>query len=155
LVLVAHSVGGLYVREYARRFPAEVAGVALFNTSSPQQLDALPGWRATYEQNRRDYPARLRWEHLRVWSGWERLMGPCSVDGSGEAPEVVGQYAAIMCRPTFVGGDESEYAYFEEPPRQAARLESFGTLPRLMISRDAAVEKDSSSETMSQERAWD
>jgi pimeloyl-ACP methyl ester carboxylesterase len=155
LLLVGHSAGGLYVREYARRFPAEVAGAALLDASSPQQLDVLPGWRTAYEQNRRDHPARLRWETLRVWSGWERLMGRCSVDDSGEAPDVVGQYAAMMCRPTFVGGEESEYAYFEETSRQAARLESFGTLPLLIMSRDPAVEKDSASETMAQERAWD
>lgn len=29
LVLTGHSAGGLYVREYAREFPAEVAGVVL------------------------------------------------------------------------------------------------------------------------------
>jgi pimeloyl-ACP methyl ester carboxylesterase len=155
LVLVGHSAGGLYVREYTRRFPAEVSAVALLDASSPQQLDALPGWRAEFEQDRRDYPARLRWEKLRVWSGWERLMGRCSIDDPSEDPQIVGQYAAMMCRPGFVGGEESEYAYFEETSRQAARLESFGPLPLVIVSRDPAAEKDSSSETMAQERAWD
>lgn len=155
LVLVGHSAGGLYVREFARRFPAEVAGVALLDASSPRQLDALPGWRAAYERNRRGYPGRLRWEKLRVWSGWERLMGRCSIDDSSEAPEVVGQYAAMMCRPTFAGGEESEYAYFEATSRQAARLESLGTLPLVIVSRDPAAEKETSSETIAQERAWD
>jgi len=68
LVLVGHSAGGLYVREYARRFPTEVSGAAFLDASSPQQLALLPGWRAAYERNLRDYPARLRWEKLRVWS---------------------------------------------------------------------------------------
>lgn len=155
LVLVAHSAGGLYVREYVRRFPGEVVGVALLDASSPNQLNALPGWRDAYEQSQRDYPARLRWEKLRVWSGWERLMRRCSSDDSDETPEVVGQYAAMMCRPTFVGGEESEYAYFEETSRQAARIKSFGTLPLVIISRDPAAEKDSSPETLAQEREWD
>ena len=155
VVLVAHSAGGLYVREYARRFPTEVAGVALLDTSSPQQLDALPGWRAAYEQNRRDYPARLRRERLRVWSGWERLMRRCSVDDSSEGSEIVGQYAALMCRPAFVGGEESEYVFFEETSRQAARLASFGGRPLLVVSRDPAAEKDRSAESVAQERAWD
>ena len=75
LILVGHSAGGLYVREYAGRYPAEVAGVALLDASSPGQLDSLPGWRATYEKGLREYPAQLRSEKLRVWSGWERLMG--------------------------------------------------------------------------------
>jgi pimeloyl-ACP methyl ester carboxylesterase len=45
LVLTGHSAGGLYVREYAREFPAEVAGVVLIDSSSPEQVDELPGWR--------------------------------------------------------------------------------------------------------------
>lgn len=139
----------------ARRFPAEVAAVALLDASSSQQLDALPGWRAAYEQDRRDYPARLRWEKLRVWSGWERLRGRCRVDGSGESPEIVGQYAAMMCRPAFAGGEESEFAYFEQTSQQAARLVSFGTVPLLIVSRDPAAEEDSSAQSMAQERAWD
>lgn len=155
LVLVGHSAGGLYVREYARRFATEVAGVALLDTSSPQQLDSLPGWRAQYEQSRRDYPARLRWEKLRVWSGWERLMGRCSAGDSSEAPEVVAQYAAMMCRPAFVGGEDCEYAYFEETSRQAARLVSFGAVPLVVISRDPAAGEESSSEAEAQNRAWD
>jgi pimeloyl-ACP methyl ester carboxylesterase len=154
MVLVGHSAGGLYVREYARRFAAEVAGVALLDSSSPRQLDVLPGWRASYERSRDDYPRRLRWERLRVWSGWERLMGRCVVEGSGESAEITGQYAAQMCRPAFVGGEESEYVYFEETSRQAARLTSLGA-PLLIISRDPETEKDRSAESVAQERAWD
>jgi pimeloyl-ACP methyl ester carboxylesterase len=153
LVLVGHSAGGLYVREYARRFPADVTGVALLDSSSPQQLEVLPGWRASYERNLRDYPHRLRWERLRVWSGWERLMGRCSIDASNESPEIVGQYTAQMCRPAFIGGEESEYVYFEETSRQAARLASLG-VPLLIISRDPEVEADRSAESIAQERAW-
>ena len=155
LVLVGHSAGGLYARAYAYRFPTEVSAVALLDASSPEQLNVLPGWRAMYEQNRRHHHARLRWEKLRVWSGWERLMGRCRVDDAGEAPEIVGQYAAMMCRPAFVGGEESEYAYFEETSRQAARLVSFGTVPLLILSRDPAAEEGSPPETMARERAWD
>ena len=154
LVLAGHSAGGLYVREYARRFPDEVAGVALLDASSPRQLAVLPGWRATYERNLRDYPASVRREKLRVWSGWERLVGGCTITDSDETPEITGQYAAMMCRPAFVGGEEIEYPYFEETSRQAGRLANFGEVPLLIISRDPASESDSSSETQAQERAW-
>lgn len=154
IVMAGHSAGGLYVREYARRFPAEVAGVALLDSSSPSQLDTLPGWRAAYEENRRSYPSQLRMEKLRVWSGWERLMGRCGADASDETPEIAGQYAALMCRPDFVGGDENEYAYFEETSAQAGRLESLGGIPLLIVSRDPDLEKDSTAETVAQEQAW-
>ena len=153
LVLAAHSAGGLYAREYARRFPAEVVGVALLDSSSPRQLDTLPGWRTVYERNRQNHESRLRWEKLRVWSGWERARGRCGVDASDE-PAFAGQYAALMCRPRFVGGEESEYMYFEEASRQAGRLTSLGEVPLLIISRDPELEKDSPPEDVAGEQAW-
>jgi hypothetical protein len=85
----------------------------------------------------------------------ETVDGPCSIDDPSEAREIVGQYAAMMCRPAFVGGEESEYPYFEETSRQVTRLESFGMLPLVIISRDPAAEKDASADTVAQERAWD
>ncbi len=153
LVLVGHSAGGLYVRAYASRFPAEVVGVALLDASSPQQADVLPGWRAQYERNVRTAAARLRWERVRVWSGWERLTGACALSDPDEAPEVVGQYAALMCRPAFVGGEENEYADFEATARQTARTRLEG-LPLLVVSRDPAGEPDASPEDREFERVW-
>jgi pimeloyl-ACP methyl ester carboxylesterase len=38
LVLVGHSLGGLYAMAYAKRFEADVAGVALVDSSHPDQL---------------------------------------------------------------------------------------------------------------------
>lgn len=64
-----------------------MAGVALLDASSPRQLEVLPGWRATYEQSVREHPALLRRERLRVWSGWERLMGGCTITDDDEAEE--------------------------------------------------------------------
>jgi pimeloyl-ACP methyl ester carboxylesterase len=37
-VLVGHSFGGLYAQTYAARYPKEVAGVALIESSSPEQF---------------------------------------------------------------------------------------------------------------------
>lgn len=40
-ILVGHSLGGLYVQMFARRYPAEVAGVVLLDASSPDAPAAL------------------------------------------------------------------------------------------------------------------
>lgn len=136
LLLTGHSAGGLYIREYAREFPQEVAGVVLIDSSSPQQIDELPGWRQSYEADKRDMVRRLPWEKLRVWSGWERLMGNCRNAPSPELQHLAGQYDAEMCRPEYVGGDDIELPYFEETCTQAARLTSFGNVPLLIISQD-------------------
>lgn len=42
-VLVGHSLGGLYVQIYARRFPDEVAGMVLVDSSHPDQSRRLAG----------------------------------------------------------------------------------------------------------------
>jgi pimeloyl-ACP methyl ester carboxylesterase len=52
-VLVGHSYGGLYARMYAARYSEEVAGVALVDSSHPEQFTRSAEGRAMYEQTRR------------------------------------------------------------------------------------------------------
>ena len=141
LVLTGHSAGGFYVREYAREFPAEVAGVVLVDSTSPQQIDELPGFRASYEAELRDAPAQLRWEKLRLWSGWERLMGRCHGRPTKDLERMAGHYDAQECRPEYVGSDLGELADFETAGKQAARLTSFGNKPLLILSKDPNLRK--------------
>jgi pimeloyl-ACP methyl ester carboxylesterase len=48
-VLVSHSFGGLYMQTYAARYPDEVAGVALVDSSQPDQFSYQPVTRDSYE----------------------------------------------------------------------------------------------------------
>lgn len=154
LVLVGHSAGGLYVREFARRFPSEVAAMALLDASSPDQLAALPTFRASYEEGLREYAANRRREKLRLWSGWARLKGECGIGDSNESAEINGQYAAMMCRPAFAGGEDIEYPYFAQTLQQAGRLARLEKLPLLIVSRDPAAESDTSAKVRAEEAAW-
>jgi pimeloyl-ACP methyl ester carboxylesterase len=43
-LLVAHSIGGLYVRQFAVQYPSEVAGLVLLDASHPRQLERHPEW---------------------------------------------------------------------------------------------------------------
>jgi pimeloyl-ACP methyl ester carboxylesterase len=52
-VLVGHSYGGLYARMYAARYSEEVAGVALVDSSHPEQFTRSPEGQAMYEQTNR------------------------------------------------------------------------------------------------------
>ena len=49
-VLVGHSFGGLYVQTYAARYPDEVAGAALVESSHPDQVERLPEEEENYER---------------------------------------------------------------------------------------------------------
>ena len=42
-MIVGHSFGGLYKQMYAAQYPDEVAGVALIESSHPEQFARLPG----------------------------------------------------------------------------------------------------------------
>lgn len=52
-VLVGHSTGGVYAMTYAARYPAQVAGMVLLDSSTPDQFTALPQYASTYAMMRR------------------------------------------------------------------------------------------------------
>src|SRR5215212_8888540 len=52
-VLVGHSFGGLYMQTYAARYPDEVAGVSLVESSHPEQFSYRPVPRESYEPQKR------------------------------------------------------------------------------------------------------
>jgi pimeloyl-ACP methyl ester carboxylesterase len=154
-VLAGLSAGGLYVREYAREFPSDVAGVALIESSSPRQIDELPGFRASYEEDKHVAEHELWEDRLRVWSGWERLLGHCNVSAK-DFPGWADQYNAMACRPDYVDTDENELNYFEESSKQAGRLISFGSIPLLVITRDPELRKEGMTPRgVAQIQVWD
>jgi pimeloyl-ACP methyl ester carboxylesterase len=71
-VLVGHSLGAFYVRDFAARFPDEVAGLVLVDPSHEEQLDRLPA-ELRRETERGQQLGRLmaiaaRFGLLRVWN---------------------------------------------------------------------------------------
>src|SRR5918995_2078470 len=65
-VLVGHSFGGLYVRTYAARYPDEVAGVVLVDSSSPKQVSHQPVTRDSNEPQRQSFAVVPRLVRLGV-----------------------------------------------------------------------------------------
>jgi pimeloyl-ACP methyl ester carboxylesterase len=43
-ILVAHSIGGIYVREYIHQYPAQVVGLVLVDSSHENQRNILPAY---------------------------------------------------------------------------------------------------------------
>ncbi|MES1261129.1 MAG: alpha/beta hydrolase, partial [Acidobacteriota bacterium] len=143
-VPVGWSAGGLYVREYAREFPYEIAGLVLVDSSAPKQLDEIPGFRESWETEKRGLPRQTMLERLRIWTGWERLMGRCMNRPSKELlslpkdefARLAGLYTAKTCRPEYVGGEIGELVAFEDSAKEAGRLTSFGNVPLLIVTQD-------------------
>ena len=49
LVMVGHSLGGLYALDFAARYPEQVAGMVLVDTTPPTAFTALPDYPAIYD----------------------------------------------------------------------------------------------------------
>ncbi len=145
LVLLGHSAGGFFVREYARQFPGDISGVVLVDSTSPEQIDEIPGFRTSFEQDVRDSQHDLMFDKLRVWSGWQRITGHCKKTPGKGLAKWQGQYDAQACRPTYVDTDLPEFSGFEDSAKEAARLTSFGRVPLLVVSRDTVSPTDDAS----------
>jgi pimeloyl-ACP methyl ester carboxylesterase len=52
-VLVGHSTGGTYAMTYAARYPEQVAGLVLLDSSSPEQFTRMPDYPGRYALMRR------------------------------------------------------------------------------------------------------
>src|SRR4051794_19264636 len=47
-LLVGHSIGGTYALTYAARYPQQVAGMVLLDSSSPEQFSSIPSYPGQY-----------------------------------------------------------------------------------------------------------
>jgi pimeloyl-ACP methyl ester carboxylesterase len=153
-IYVGHSAGGLYVREYAKEYPNELDGAALLEASSPQQIDELPGWRKSWEEDVLDRSRTLRKDKLRQWSGWDRVLGNCQVAVSKQDRPYAGQYQAMQCRPGYVDADDSELPDFDKSSKEASGLQEFGRIPLLIISRDPSKVSAASPDRIANEQVW-
>ena len=126
-VLAGHSVGGTYALVYAKRYPAEVAGVALIDSSSPYQFD-LPGYPRFYSLFRRGtslLPSVAR-------SGLGRLtLG----SGTDVLPARAARSARLFARsPRELRADHDDVLELPTVFRQAQALRSLGGKPLAVVS---------------------
>jgi pimeloyl-ACP methyl ester carboxylesterase len=82
-ILVGHSTGGTYAMTYAARYPEQVAGIVLLDSSSPDQFTVLPDFPGQYAVMRRTLAllpslARTGLARLAPSSTWSNLPEPAA-----------------------------------------------------------------------------
>jgi pimeloyl-ACP methyl ester carboxylesterase len=154
LVLMGHSIAGMYIRDYAAHYPESVAGLVFVDSSTPLQ-DENPAIQAAGETGLPRLASVLVMRSVAI-VGLPRLVGTCArpIPGfSGQAGQLL---AEDLCHPRFASV-EREFESFNASGQQTAHTGPFGSLPVLIFSQDPAkalTQKHPPRELVDLENAW-
>ena len=127
-VLAGHSAGGLYVLNFALLYPNEIAGVALFDSMSPQQYTDIDGWPAFYEMYRRASAVLTPLSRLGI--------GHVMYDTAyGDLPALArDQERAFMATPRAARSVRDEFSQIRTTMTQAQTLTTLGDRPLVVLT---------------------
>jgi pimeloyl-ACP methyl ester carboxylesterase len=135
-VLAGHSAGGIYVLDFVKAFPSDVAGVVLLDSMHPEQYTRMGSWPAFYEMYRRATGVMPPLSRL----GLGRLLFDTQFDDL-PAPQRA-QERAFLSTPRHNRSVRDEFSEIRRAMDQAATLQSLGDLPLVVVTatRGAAAE---------------
>lgn len=131
-VLAGHSLGGLLILAYTRRYPDEVAGLAFLDSSHPQQKARFPDYERNERLGKRLYSAMNIAAHL----GMARLFRSLLMDDWFEQfpPDVKTQLRYFLADPRTYDTSRAELDQFDVDAREAALVDSLGARPVVVIT---------------------
>jgi pimeloyl-ACP methyl ester carboxylesterase len=127
-VLAGHSSGGTLAMTYAARYPAQVAGLVLLDSSSPYQYTDQPEFAGTYAMMRRILPVTPALARVAV----SRLV-PASA-ATALSPEAAAQVRAFATSPRGARNMRGEHAQLRTVFAQAQALTSFDPKPLAVVT---------------------
>jgi pimeloyl-ACP methyl ester carboxylesterase len=132
MVLMGHSIAGLYIRDYAARYPQNVSGLVFVDGSTPLQEDRFPGrtkfvlFRAKLEL------LQTKWSYV---LGIPRITGDCNI-GEGFEISAAKMLSEDQCRATLYTALGREDEAFHQSGEETIHTGPFGDLPILIFSQD-------------------
>jgi pimeloyl-ACP methyl ester carboxylesterase len=137
VVLMGHSVAGMYLRAYITKYPRGITGLVLVDASTPEQVDQLP---AEINALQRKLVARLDWYQPLIALGFARIARQCE-NQDASMPEAYAhwQTADNHCNPGFVRTYQREAESVSASAAETLRTGPFGELPVLIFSQDPEV----------------
>ncbi|GGH07440.1 alpha/beta fold hydrolase [Silvibacterium dinghuense] len=149
VVLMGHSIAGIYIRDYAVKYPEDVAGLIFVDASTPFQ-DRKMG----VTMGGGPPPWLLQFAMI---VGVPRLIGMCSSHGSGENTDYPVMKSEDRCR-MYYPALAMELRAFGDSSGEASRRSSFGSLPVLIFSHDpfgTLPRKPQSADEKKRQGMWD
>jgi pimeloyl-ACP methyl ester carboxylesterase len=145
IVLMGHSVGGMFVRDYATHYPDNIAGLVFLDSSTPFQERNPAMGKVTAPP-----PAWVF--NLALVAGVPRLLGMCPVAQGSELRKEQGEDICRLRQTAF-----DELIDFDQSSEQTLHSGPYGTLPILVISRDLSRQlpgNPPSKEEQGRRNAW-
>jgi pimeloyl-ACP methyl ester carboxylesterase len=135
IVLMGHSIAGMYIRDYATRYPAEVAGLVFVDGSTPLQ-NRNPVFKA-YDGGGPPPRYRTLLNEAFFAVGIPRLSGQCGRSFPGFNAAAAKLLAEDMCLDRSRSFAE-EQASFDRSGEETVHTGPYGALPILIFSQDTA-----------------
>lgn len=137
-VMVGHSLGGVYVRQFAADYPDQVVGMVLIDEANPQQFVKYPQQFADGDNYVKmlsgiKFAARLGVMHLYFAFGGE-------MDFAGLPEPQRSQHKAIWSSPKYFEVQGAEIRAGRSIWADALNLKGLGDKPLMVISRDANLD---------------
>jgi pimeloyl-ACP methyl ester carboxylesterase len=159
IVLMGHSIAGMYIRAYATRYPEQVSGLVFVDSSTPlQNRDArlntgqgtgMPLWESILQMR------------AAAIVGYPRLKGDCATPEAGADAGLDHETAARMgedlCHVHYKAV-QAEYDGFDASGQETVHTGPYGDLPILVISQDTTKQFSSPRPTERElefARTWD
>ncbi|MFY9803533.1 MAG: alpha/beta hydrolase [Candidatus Acidiferrales bacterium] len=132
LVLMGHSISGLYIRDYAVRYPQNVSGLIFVDGSTPLQDARFPAEMQLAEKNEDRELRKLEWLSV---LGITRAMGGCAPE-AGFSKSAAKLLAEDECRTSVVVATAQELSSVPQSGDETIHSGPFGDLPILIFSQD-------------------
>jgi pimeloyl-ACP methyl ester carboxylesterase len=137
IVLMGHSMGGLFIRDYASRYPEEVTGMIFVDVSTPLQ-NRNPAFEA-YDSPRNATRFNPWLDETAFVLGIPRLFGACSSNFPSLSARTSTLVAEDRCHEPFQTlKDESDS--FDRSGEETIHTGPYGALPILIFSHDPSTD---------------
>jgi pimeloyl-ACP methyl ester carboxylesterase len=135
IVLMGHSISGIYIREYATRYPSEIAGLIFADGSTPLQ-NRNPAFKQYAGSETPKWYQNLA-SKIAFAAGIPRLGGQCAQSFPGFDRDAAKLQAEDLCHEQF-GAIVAEMESFDRSGEEAVHTGPYGGLPILVFSQDTA-----------------
>ena len=142
IVLMGHSIAGIYMRDYATRYPADIVGIVFEDVSTPLQ-DENPVVKAAASKAPPTWAFELLAKSA-MSTGVPRLIGMCSQSIKGFDAHAAKLQAEDICQ-THMSAMFDYVDSINRSGQETVHTGPYGALPILIISEDPAKMAASSS----------